>query len=99
METKKDVCTKYDLAITDYVLGEEMDITEAQLAKHLKTCKKCRADLADWQDSVALLRAEAYAQKPKTKERFKALMKKIHSGPMPPQTAVITPQGGAISTA
>ncbi|MFA5793763.1 MAG: winged helix-turn-helix domain-containing protein [Candidatus Brocadiia bacterium] len=71
---KKNSCEKYGLAITDYVLGEKMDITKEELIAHLQTCADCRADLKNWKATYSVMRAKAFDAKPEAKEHLEELM-------------------------
>lgn len=77
----KNPCKKYELAVTDYVLGQAMKMPKEELWEHLKTCKNCRRDFADWQDTYTVMKTEAYYNKPegkqKMKESFEALKRRM----------------------
>ncbi|MDI6788802.1 MAG: winged helix-turn-helix domain-containing protein [Planctomycetota bacterium] len=60
--TKKDPCEKYGLAITNYVLSEDMGMTKEELFEHLKGCKNCRKDLTEWRDTVTVMRMETFSK-------------------------------------
>lgn len=77
----KNPCEKYELAVTDYVMGQAMKMPKEELWEHLKTCKNCRRDFADWQDTYTVMKTEAYYNKPegkqKMKESFETLKKRM----------------------
>jgi len=83
--TRED-CKKYELAITNYVLGQALKVPKETLWEHLKTCRACRRDFADWQDTYEVMKTEAYYNTPagqqKMKESFQALKKRM----TPPQS-------------
>ena len=74
MKTKnvKNPCEKYELAMTDYVLGEEMEISREELFNHLRKCQKCRNYLEDWQDIHTVMQMETYYNTPEGKQKMKA---------------------------
>jgi hypothetical protein len=74
---KKNKCMKYELAITNYILGEELPIPQAELFEHLRQCVNCRQDLVNWQDLNAAWRAEASMNKPEVKARYESLIKAL----------------------
>jgi len=80
---EKNPCEKYQLAITNYVLGEAMPISKNELLGHLKTCAVCRKDLDDWSDNYALMRAKTSDSKPETKARIKQFIKELVAQPGP----------------
>lgn len=84
----KNKCDKYGIAITDYVLGEEMDITYDELFNHLRECVECRKDLANWQTTYAALRTDAYHKTPEAKKRMQELLDKIHNLPEAPKPPI-----------
>lgn len=84
---KNNECKKYGLAITDYVLGEDMDISRDELFNHLRTCEKCRRDIFDWQDTYAVMRTEAHFAKPETKKKYAELLEKIKNLPAAPSVS------------
>jgi hypothetical protein len=79
----KNKCEKYGLAITDYVLGEKMDVSQEALVKHLRACAKCREDLKNWQATYAVMRAREYDSRPEAKARYEALIKELTTQPVP----------------
>jgi len=80
---KNDSCKKYGLAITDYVLGEKMDITKEELIDHLRACAKCRSDLKNWQATYAVMRAKEYDSRPEVKARMESFIKELVNQPIP----------------
>jgi len=87
----KNKCKKYGIAITDFVLGEEMDITRKELFNHLRKCADCRADLSNWQTTYAALRTEAYHKTPEAKKRMEELWEKIKNLPASPSHSELPP--------
>jgi hypothetical protein len=67
---KKNDCSRYGQAITNYVLGDKIDIPESELMEHLKTCAKCRAQYSQWADFTGVLKTEAYYDKPEVKKKW-----------------------------
>lgn len=76
-------CEKYELAITNYVLGEKIQMPKGELFNHLRKCSNCQADLKDWQATYGVMRAEAYDSKPEVKARSEAFIKKLVNQPLP----------------
>ena len=74
-----DPCEKYGIAITDYILGEEMDIPREELFTHLAACEHCRKDLANWRDTYSAMRNKAYMEKPETKKKYQEMLARIKS--------------------
>jgi len=79
MAKDKNKCEKYELAITDYILGEEMDITREELLNHLATCDNCQKDLTNWRETYAAMRNKAYMEKPETKKKYQEMLERIKS--------------------
>ncbi len=75
----KDKCEKYGLAITDYILGEEMDISREDLFNHIASCEKCQKDLENWRETYAAMRNKAYMEKPETKQKYQEMLERIKS--------------------
>ncbi|HEC64358.1 MAG TPA: hypothetical protein ENI23_03595 [bacterium] len=80
---KKNPCEKYELAITNYALGEEMGMSKEELYEHLATCKKCQQDLKEWSSAIGILRAEVYDAKPESKNKRAELLSKIKGQAVP----------------
>lgn len=80
----KSACEKYGLAITDYILDEEMAITKEELFNHLASCEKCRNDLANWRDTYAAMRNKAYLEKPETKKKYDEMLNRVKSSQCSP---------------
>ena len=93
-------CKKYEQAITDFAAGQKMDITKEELFAHLKNCKECRKDLTQWQDTMTVMKTEAFSKTPegqaKMKGDFAKLKAKLDQVPAPGQPAGI---GNRINTA
>jgi len=85
-------CQKYGIAITDYVLGEPMDISYEELLNHLKECAACRKDFADWRSTYAALKTEAYHKTPEAKKRYAELLEKIKNLPASPAGGPAAPK-------
>jgi len=73
----KDKCEKYGIAITNYVLGEDLGMPQEELFAHLRECKQCLNELIDWQDKYALMRTEAYHAKPENEEKMKKMFENL----------------------
>jgi len=82
-------CQKYEQAITHFVLGEEMDITKEELFGHLKVCKECRKDLTEWQDTMTVMKMEAFSKTPAGKAKMQQdltkLKERMRRESLPPQ--------------
>ena len=89
---KNNHCEKYQLAITNYVLGEKMDITREELYGHLAQCEECQKDIREWDATHALLRAQEYDSRPESKKKREELLAKIKS--MPVNQVACNPQKG-----
>lgn len=74
-----DPCEKYGLAITDYILGAEMDMPREELFNHLASCESCRKDLANWRDTYSAMRNKAYMEKPEIKKKYQEMLERIKS--------------------
>jgi hypothetical protein len=73
-------CEKYEIAITNFVTGAKMDISEAELFTHLAQCKNCQGDLRNWQATHATLCAKEYDSRPEVKAKNEAFIKNlVHS--------------------
>jgi len=70
-------CEKYELAITNFVLGEKMNIPEADLFNHLAQCKSCQGDLRNWRATHAMLCAKEYDSRPEIKQKNEAFIKNL----------------------
>ncbi len=70
-------CKKYEQAITHFVIGEQMDITKEELFAHLKNCKECRKDLTQWQDTMTVMKTEAFSQTPAGQAKMKGDFAKL----------------------
>ena len=75
-KTKND-CKKYGIAITNYVLGEDLGMTPEELYNHLRSCPQCLEELTDWQETYAVMRTEAYHKTPEAKKRYAESLEKI----------------------
>ncbi|MFH1226733.1 MAG: winged helix-turn-helix domain-containing protein [Planctomycetota bacterium] len=73
----RDACEKYELAITNYVLGEQMNISDDELFNHLRQCKKCREHLYDWQNTYAAMRTKEYFSRPETKKKMADMIENV----------------------
>ena len=76
----KNDCEKYELAITNFVLGEKMNIPEAELFNHLAKCKSCQGDLRNWRTTHAMLCAKEYDSRPEVKAKNEAFIKNLVYG-------------------
>jgi len=70
-------CTKYELAITNYVLGEKIDIPQKELFDHLAKCPSCQGDLRNWRATYATMRAKEYDARPEVQQRTQAFIHKL----------------------
>jgi hypothetical protein len=76
----EDPCAKYGIAITDYILGEQMDIPQAELFNHVANCANCRKDMLNWRNTYSAMRNEAYLKKPEVQEKYKQMLESIKRG-------------------
>jgi len=74
-KTKENPCEKYELAITNYVMGEVIKIPESELFSHLAGCLSCQADMRNWRASYATMRAREYDARPGVRQKMKAFIK------------------------
>lgn len=87
MKSQK-ICEKYGIAITNYVLGEDLGMPPEELYNHLRNCPKCLDELTDWQETYAVMRTEAYHKTPEAKQRYEELLEKIKHLPAEQSTDV-----------
>ncbi|MBI4834234.1 MAG: winged helix-turn-helix domain-containing protein [Planctomycetes bacterium] len=80
VKTKNNTCAKYELAITNYVMGEKIDIPQEELFNHLAKCKNCQDDLRNWRATYATMCAREYDSKPEVKQRNEAFIKGLVYG-------------------
>lgn len=73
----KNNCEKYGIAITNYALDEEMNVSRQELFNHLLRCKQCREELFDWQNNIAVLRAEEYHNNQEVKNKTEELIREL----------------------
>ncbi len=73
----KNKCKRYAQAITDYVLGEEIDVPKEELTAHLNECTQCRKELTNWQDFQDMLRVKEYHSRPEVKEKWDSFIKEL----------------------
>ena len=83
---KTSPCEKYELAITNYVIGEKIDIPQKELFDHLAQCLNCQGDLRNWKATYATMRAREYDARPEVKQKTQKFIKSLVSG-RPDQTA------------
>lgn len=76
-KTSKAGCEKYELAITNYVIGEKIDIPQTELFEHLAKCRSCQDDLRNWRATYATMRAKEYDSRPEVKQKNEAFIKKL----------------------
>ncbi|MDI6733112.1 MAG: winged helix-turn-helix domain-containing protein [Planctomycetota bacterium] len=77
----KKECKKYGMAITNYVLGEKIDVPEKELLEHLRGCKQCRDEIMNWQDFNAVLSTEQYHSRPEVIEKWNRFIGAITEHP------------------
>jgi len=82
----KNNCKRYGQAITDYVLGEEIDCPKEELMSHLKACAKCRAELTNWQDFQNALRVKEHHSRPEVKEKWDRFIRELVSPSQPAES-------------
>jgi len=73
-------CKKYELAITNFVLGEETKIPREELINHLRVCANCQEDLKEWRATYAVMRAKEYDSRPEVKEKWDNFLKELTAG-------------------
>ena len=76
-------CEKYELAITNYVIGEKIDVPQDELFRHLAGCRSCQNDLRNWRATYATMRAQEYDSRPDVKQKSQAFIKELASRPTP----------------
>ena len=76
----KNSCKKYELAITNFVLGEETKIPREELINHLRVCANCREDIKEWRATYAVMRAKEYDSRPEVKEKWDNFLKELTAG-------------------
>lgn len=79
-KNNNDPCEKFGIAITDYILGEEMDITPAELFNHVANCEHCRKDLLNWRNTYAEMNNQAYLKRPEVQEKYQKMLESIKKG-------------------
>lgn len=79
-------CKRYAQAITDYVLGEEIDVPKEELTAHLNECTQCREELTNWQDFQDMLRVKEYHNRPEVKEKWDRFIGELVSQPIQSST-------------
>jgi transcription initiation factor IIE alpha subunit len=82
-KTKKSPCEKYELAITNYVIGEKIDVPQDELFKHLAKCLNCQNDLRNWRATYATMRAQEYDSRPDVKQKSQEFIKELVNRPTP----------------
>ena len=98
-------CKKYAQAITDYVLGEEIDVPKEELMTHLKECAKCRLEATNWQDFQNAVRVKEYHARPEVKAKWDNFLNELTAGkltskkeaPVPICQNHISPKGKIVS--
>jgi len=73
----KNQCQRYEKAITHFVTGEDMGMSKEELFEHLKSCKNCRRDLTEWQDTVTVMRTEAFSKTPEGQAKMHSDLAKL----------------------
>ncbi|MFA5795163.1 MAG: winged helix-turn-helix domain-containing protein [Candidatus Brocadiia bacterium] len=82
---KKSKCEKYGMAITDYILGEQMDMPESELFSHVANCDNCRKDLVNWRNTYAAMKNKAYLEKPEVQQKYRHMLESIKQGKACPE--------------
>ena len=88
----KNACEKYEMAITDYVLDQEMEMSKDELFGHLAGCEKCQKYAREVRATTSVLRAQEYDSRPESKKHFEEFMAKLHQLPV----SATTPRGEKI---
>ncbi len=83
VKTKKSPCEKYELAITNYVIGEKIDVPQDELFRHLAKCQSCQDDLRNWRATYGTMRAREYDSRPDVKQKSEAFIKELVNRPTP----------------
>ena len=91
----KNVCQKYEMAINDYALGQDMDMSQDELFGHLAQCQKCQKYARESRAMASVLQAQEYDSRPESKKHFEEFMAKLHASPV----ACTTAQGEKILNA
>jgi len=82
-------CEKYEMAITDYVLDQEMSMSKDELFGHLANCEKCQKYAREMRATASVLKAQEYDARPESKKKFEEFLAKLHQAPL----SGVTPQG------
>jgi ribosomal protein L29 len=88
-----DKCEKYGIAITNYVLGEDLRMSQEELFTHLRECKQCLNELIDWQNTYAVMRAKEYDSRPENKEKMAKMLENLKKQVFGIKSTCITAKG------
>ncbi|MEW6025888.1 MAG: hypothetical protein AB1599_01145 [Planctomycetota bacterium] len=91
----RNKCKKYEMAINDYALGQDIQMSKDELFGHLSACGKCQKYAREARATVSVLRAKEYDSTPEAKKHFEEFMAKLHASP----TCRVTPHGEKILNA
>ena len=83
----KNACQKYEMAIDDYALGQDMDMSKDELFGHLAQCQKCQKYAREIKAMTSVLQAQEYDSRPESKKHFEEFMAKLHASPVACTTA------------
>jgi len=83
-------CKKYSIAITSFVMGEDIGMPKEELFEHLKHCKTCQKDLVDWRDTHKVMQMEAEAKTPAFKQNIADMARQIKHEIAPPMPDAIS---------
>ncbi|MBI4712969.1 MAG: winged helix-turn-helix domain-containing protein [Planctomycetes bacterium] len=84
-KSKKSACKKFEMDITDYVLGDRTFLTkskEKKLLVHLGKCLRCQKDFWSWRKIWAVMVGKHQSERPAFKAKMAALMAQFKSNPM-----------------
>ena len=94
-KSKSAKCQKYEMAIQDYALGQDIEMSKEELFGHLAQCAKCQKYAKEMRATTSVLKAQEYDSRPESKKHFEEFMAKLHASPV----ACTTAQGEKILNA
>lgn len=83
----KSNCKKYEMAINDYALGQDMEMSKEELFGHIAQCAKCQKYAKEMRATTSVLKAQEYDSSPESKKHFEEFMAKLHASPVACTTA------------
>jgi len=77
----KKQCKEFELDLTDYVMGETTFLTtekQEKLFEHLRQCAKCRDQLWNWKEVIAVMKTRSAMEKPEHQQKINKLIERLH---------------------